>query len=469
MTTAVLSDDGLRWTFPLSALEHGAFVFCGLLLYILATRIGRQRRHPSTAVAWVLSIAVVPYLGVPLFLLFGRRKFSRPHGHVPTPHGLQEKPAWATGLLAALDLPAPTHNSSACFHEDGHQSQAALLALIANARHSIDLCTFILAADATGNALGAALMQSARRGVRVRVLIDAIGSLRYARSRLHALRDAGVEVRWFMPVLHNPLRGRTNLRNHRKFVVCDGSALWSGGRNFADDYFVDEEGENAWPDLSFIVQGPLAQQVRWVFEHDWHGAGGRSQPMPSTLPALVHAPDGIPAQLLPSGPDHADDTLHALLLTAAYHARERIVAVSPYFVPDDALLAAWCIACRRDVSVTLLLPARSNHRLADLARERSLRELANAGAHIYFFPQMIHAKAVIVDNDVALCGSANLDGRSFFLNFELTTAFYGPAQIDWLAHWIERKVKLSRRYVVQEPAWWRDMIEGMVRALGFQL
>jgi cardiolipin synthase len=463
---------GLRWTFSPSALEHGAFVFGGLLLYVLITRISRQRRNPSSAIAWVLAIAVVPYLSIPLFLLFGTRKFSRPNrtAQVRLPaDGHQPGPVWATGLLAALAVPPPTRNRSIRFHEEGGASQRALLEMIDAARQSIDLCTFILGADATGDALVAALIRSARGGVRVRVLIDAIGGLRSARSQARALRDAGVVVRWFMPVLHNPLRGRTNLRNHRKLVVCDGETVWSGGRNFASEYFIGIDRQPAWPDLSFVVQGPLAAQARLLFQRDWHAAEGRNRPLSPGIAAVGDAEIGIPAQLVPSGPDYADDTVYALLLTAAYQARQRIVAVTPYFVPDDALLAAWCMACRRGVQVILLIPARSNHRLADWARERALRELAAAGAQIYLFPAMIHAKAVIVDDQLALCGSANLDGRSLFLNFELTTAFYGPSEIAWLAAWVEQRVQRAHRYVAHEAPWWRDVVEGMVRAVGFQL
>lgn len=463
---------GVRWTFSLSALEHGIFVLGGLLLYALVTRIGRQRRHPSTAIAWVLAITVVPYLSIPLFLLFGTRKFSRPirPAHVPLQSGCEHAcPVWATELLAALAVPPPTHNRSVRFHEDGVASQRALLDMIASARHHIDLCTFMLCADATGNALVAALIRSARGGVRIRILIDAIGGLRSARSQTRALRDAGVLVHWFMPVLHNPLRGHTNLRNHRKLVVSDGETLWSGGRNFASEYFIGGNRQPAWPDLSFVVLGPLAAQAQLLFERDWHAAGGRNQSISPAMPSVGNATNGIAAQLVPSGPDYADDTLYALLLTAAYQARKRIVAVTPYFVPDDALLAAWCMACRRGVRVTLLIPARSNHSLADWGRERALRELAEAGAHVHLFPAMIHAKSVIIDDDVALCGSANLDGRSLFLNFELTTAFYGPSEIAWLAAWVEHQVQRSSPYSAVEPPWWRDLIEGMVRAVGFQL
>ena len=175
------------------------------------------------------------------------------------------------------------------------------------------------------------------------------------------------------------------------------------------------------------------------------------------------------AQWLPSGPDHADDTVHALLLAAAYHAQRRIVAVTPYFVPDDALLDAWCLACRRGVRVSLLVPARSNHRLADIARERALRQLAAAGAQVWLAPAMVHAKAVLIDDDLALAGSLNLDARSLFLNYEAMAAFYGEQELRWLSQWCARLIATARPYHARQPSWARDIVEGVVRSVGFQL
>ncbi|KIF83740.1 cardiolipin synthase [Noviherbaspirillum autotrophicum] len=459
----------MRWIVSLSALAHGAFVFSGLLLYVLVTRIGRQRRHPSAAFAWVLTIAVIPYIGIPLFLLFGARKLVRPHrpDHPSFPLDAdQAGPVWATRLLAVLAAPPQTHNQMVRFHEDGLASQRAVLTLIEQARQRIDLCTFILGDDALGNALVAAMVKSAQGGVRIRVLLDRIGGLRCARSQLRAMRDVGIDVRWFMPLLHTPLHAHINLRNHRKLVVCDGESLWSGGRNFASEYFTGSQGHSAWLDLSFVVTGPLASQAALLFECDWRAAAGNAHSISFGRPP---AATGSLAQLVPSGPDYADDTVYALLLTAAYQAQQKIVAVTPYFVPDEALLGAWCMACRRGVRVILLIPVRSNHRLADWARERALRDLCLAGAEVYLFPAMLHAKAVIIDDDLALCGSANLDGRSLFLNFELMTAFYGRTEIQWLTAWAMRYVQQSDRYEAQEPSWWRDLIEGIVRVVGFQL
>jgi cardiolipin synthase len=464
----------------MTVVEHGAFAFCGLLVYVLVTRIGKHRRQPSAAVSWVLLIAMFPYLGLPLFLLFGTRKFARPGGLVHAPLvsaadrlGPAVAPAWATQVLASFDLPPAAVNRAVVFHADGIQSWRALLEVLRGAKHSIDLCTFILGHDETGTAVMTELSRAAGRGVRVRLLLDAIGSVGASRSGLRAPRAGGVTVQWFMPLLHNPLRGRTNLRNHRKVIIADGAVLWSGGRNQAVEYFVDRPGEPAWEDLSFTVEGPLAAQAQRVFGHDWSVASGRARPLripPEEAPAAPEPPPSGPvAQLVPSGPDHVEDTVYSLLLSSAYRAQTRILAVSPYFVPDDALLSAWSLACRRGVRLTLLIPRRSNHPLADLARERALRQLAQAGATVLLYPGMMHAKAVVVDDELGLCGTVNLDARSLFLNFELMVAFYGSTEIDWLAGWIAQRSLAAEPYDASAPGWWRDLLQGVVRTVGYQL
>lgn len=462
----------MRSPVSLSPLEHGIFVLVGLLVYVMVTRIGHQHRHPSAAIAWVMCIALLPYAGVPLFLVFGTRKLARARRAAPVDprrdRGVSA-PQWALGLLAALDVPPPAHSRSIAFHADGAASLRALLESIDTARERVDLCTFVLAADEVGLPVAEALERSARRGVKVRVLVDAIGGWRASRRLVRAMRRGGVAVRWFMPVMRNPMRGRSNLRNHRKLAIVDGERLWSGGRNLACEYFLDGPRGPGWLDLSFVAEGGIAEQAHGIFEQDWRAADGRT-PRPAPLvPPAREAAGGVAAQLVPSGPDHADDTVYALLLAGAYQARERILAVSPYFVPDDALLAAWCIACRRGVQLTLVVPRRSNHRMADLARERALRALSAAGARVLLHPAMIHAKAVIVDDELALCGSVNLDGRSLFLNFELMTAFYGRHEIDWLAGWIGQRARDGEPYAAHRPSWGRDVLEGLVRAVGFQL
>jgi len=460
----------------LSGLGHAVLVVASLLLYVLATRIGHQRRHPSAALAWVVGLVAFPYLALPLFFFFGARKVARPPRHVPASEQVAAAtvpagaPPWATRLLAGMELPPAVGNSQAHFYDGGAASLEALIGLIDSAEHTLELGTFLYGNDAVGAAVTAALVRAVQRGVTTRLLLDAMGSLKTPRRQLRQWGRAGVRVRRFMPLWHNPLRGRTNLRNHRKVAVADGQRLWSGGRNLADEYFMDRPGHPAWVDLSFVVHGPLAAQAQAQFRADWRVARGR--PMHSlALPADPRPamPAPVLAQWVSSGPDHADDTLHALLMSGAYQAQQRIWAVTPYFVPDDALLDAWCLACRRGVQVRLLVPRRSNHRLADWARERALRQLVAAGAQVWLAPGMLHAKAVLIDDELALCGSLNLDARSLFLNYEAMAVFYGAEEVRWLADWHMRQLALAQPYKARQPSLVHDIFEGVVRAIGFQL
>ncbi|GAB1387537.1 phospholipase D-like domain-containing protein [Melaminivora sp.] len=458
----------------LSGLGHSIVVALGLLIYVLGTRINQQRRHPSAALGWVLGMVTLPYLTLPLFLLFGVRKFARPapRHHWQAPPARAEGPAWAAQLLAGMEVAPAVRNQRIELHADGRQALDSLLATMASARRQLDVCTYVLAADAVGQQVAQALCQAVQRGVQVRLLVDAVGSLGMPASLLARLASQGVQVRRFMPLLRNPLRGHTNLRNHRKLVVADGQRLWSGGRNLASEYFIDQPQRPAWVDLSFELHGPVAAHAHVQFGTDWRIAQGRAlrrmrrAPHP---PALPQPGQGPLAQWIASGPDHADDTVHALLLAGAFHARQRIVAVTPYFVPDDGLLDAWCLACRRGVQVDLLVPARSNHRLTDIARERALRQLAAAGARVWLAPAMLHAKVVLIDTQLALVGSVNLDARSLFLNYEAMTAFYGAQELRWLGHWCQQQMTQARPYQAQPPSLARDLLEGVVRALGFQL
>ncbi|NMM76632.1 cardiolipin synthase [Rhodococcus sp. SRB_17] len=459
----------------LSGLGHAVLVAASLLLYVMATRIGQQRRHPSTALAWVVGLVAFPYVALPLFLLFGTRKFARPARHQRAPAPAADMPAgapaWATRLLSGMELAPAVPNDAVAFHADGAASLQALIGLIDSAEHSLDLCTFLFGNDAVGRSVTDALLRCARRGVTTHVLLDAVGGLQTPAPVLRQWAGGGVRVRRFMPLLHNPLRGRTNLRNHRKLAVADGVRLWSGGRNLASEYFTDRPGRPAWTDLSFTVHGPLAAQALAQFRTDWRAARGRPHRAARILapPVAPERSGGALAQWVPSGPDHADDTLHALLMSGAYQAQQRIWAATPYFVPDDALLDAWCLACRRGVQVRLLLPRRSNHRLADWARERALRQLVAAGGEVWLAPTMLHAKTVLIDGELALCGSLNLDARSLFLNYEAMAAFYGLGEVQWLSDWFEHQRALAQPYRARPPSWARDIFEGVVRAVGFQL
>ncbi|MEO5695897.1 MAG: phospholipase D-like domain-containing protein, partial [Burkholderiaceae bacterium] len=169
------------------------------------------------------------------------------------------------------------------------------------------------------------------------------------------------------------------------------------------------------------------------------------------------------------GPDQVDDTVYSLLVTAAYRSSQRIALVTPYFVPDAALLTALCLAARRGVQVDLLLPARSNHRMSDVARRRALRTLAAAGGRIWLAPQMVHAKLVLIDDTLALAGSVNLDSRSLFLNYEMMVAFHDRDAVARFGQWFEQERAPAEPCTPQRAGLLRDIAEGLVLWVGFQL
>lgn len=455
---------------------HGFATTLAILFYALQSHGAPQRRQPAAAIAWMLFIVLLPYLALPAYAVFGTRKRPRPPT-TPIAHPLPGPPErWAIDTLLALGQPAPAAYDQLKIHANGASARASLLAVLNRAQHSIDLCTFILARDPLGEEVLSLLCERAQAGVRVRLLLDGMGSLMNRPPDLQRLHRAGGAFAIFASPLRSSLKGRTNLRDHRKLLLVDGEQvhgqLWTGGRNLAAEYFNGAAGAPPWRDLSFELSGPLVHQAAQLFERDWRFANGwpaldDSASVPSQNDS--DTPSGEGAQLVASGPDQADDTVHAILVAAAYRAQRRIALVTPYFVPDASLLMALCLAARRGVQVDLLLPARSNHRLSDFARGRALRSLAQAGGRIWLAPGMHHAKLAVFDNTLALAGSANLDSRSLFLNYEVMLAFHKSTDVNSFEAWFNTEFDSTQAFQAIEPGLLRDMAEGLILWTAFQL
>lgn len=453
-------------------------VVSGLVIYVAASHSLNQRRHPSAAIAWVMGILLVPYITLPLYFAFGSRKVvvSRPNpvdrlsaAAAPTTHTTAAR---SQQLCRAMGLHEPVEYVDLSIHEDGMQALKALRRIIDGASRTLDISTFLLGRDVLGDEIADRLKQRASDGIKVRLLIDGIGIYLGGYPDLKALAEAGVEVVRFVSPFRSPKRGRTNLRNHRKMIIADGTRLWCGGRNLAAEYFEGDPrpilGRKPWLDLSFDLSGELAGQALSQFEQDWAFATERSLPEARVFETLESGSKTL-AQLLPSGPDRPDDTIYTLLVSGGFTSQKRILAVTPYFVPDASLLTALTLAARRGIEIDLLLPAHSNHRLADFARHRSLRDLVAAGGRVWLHPSMIHAKAVIIDDELALAGSANLDGRSLFLNYEMMVAFYDRKAVRAFARWVDARRQEADPYVARRPGIVRELAEGLLLWLAFQL
>jgi cardiolipin synthase A/B len=455
---------------------HSLVIVISVLAYILTTRAQRERRPPSIAIAWVLGMIALPYLVLPMYLMFGRRKL--PRKTLPRSGARSFAGHWAQDLIESFGLPGSSP-AAINMHRDGRDSADALFSVMSSAVSRLDICTYILGDDAFGREAMQRMIERARRGVDVRLLLDGVGAIQLPRACFKSLELGGVETAIFSPLFARRTQGPRNLRNHRKMVIADGVHLWAGGRNLAAEYFLGLAGAPAWRDLTFDLRGPVAEAAAARFELDWVAAGGKPAPADATTAATAVAATVIAgnasqsaaseAQFLPSGPDQSEDTVHALLIDGCFQARDRMLAITPYFVPDVSLETAMRLAARRGVRVDLVIPASSNHRLADFARSRALRSLSQAGVNVHLMPYMSHAKAVVFDHSLALSGSVNLDSRSLLLNYECAVVFYGRAEIDWLAQWIDAQIPETVPFNGRPPGLLRDLCEGLLLTVAYQL
>ncbi|SHL34086.1 cardiolipin synthase [Desulfatibacillum alkenivorans DSM 16219] len=429
-----------------------------ILAVLVLAHILMTRRSPPSTLAWLMAIIFVPVLGVTLYLLFGGRKTqhmieSKPL--LPEPEQTIDSGELAPGAYIQNKRHGvfrPYAKNSTVLLSDGVHAFHETIRLIEEAQESVYLATFIMGKDRTGSWLIEALAAKASQGVRVRLLMDALGSMKINRRFTRHLTAAGGKVDFFMPMMRLPFRGRANLRNHRKILTVDGRSAIVGGMNLAHEYMGPKMAPGRWLDMAMMVEGPVVANLETVFRSDWKFASGETLPE-SVIPPWENS-DRRQAtlQVIASGPDVKGDSLRDSLLTWIFKAETRAWIVTPYFVPDELLVQALSIAARRGVDVRIIIPRRSNHLMADLARAAYLTYLQEAGVSVMLYqPGMLHAKAIIVDDTVAVVGSANMDMRSLLLNYEVALAIYTPAVIrevdawmGWLlSHCLPRQTKAS--------------------------
>jgi cardiolipin synthase len=310
---------------------------------------------------------------------------------------------------------------------------ARLTAEIDGARRYVHVLMYIFEDDEVGRAVAEALARAARRGVAVRVLMDAIGSRGGLRHQAPALRAAGSEVIAVMPLrLWGPNAARFDLRNHRKIVVVDGDAAYFGSQNIvsarANRGMVNEE-------LLVRAQGPIVAHLGAVLLADRYLETGNVPPESDPLePLPVNTESAGLAQVVPSGPGYSEGTAEAVMIALMYGARARVVLTSPYVVPSEAFLAAMIAAARRGVTVDLIVDAESNKPLVQLAQQSFYDAMLRAGVRIHrHFGSFLHAKHMSVDDEVALIGSSNFDIRSFALNAEVSVLVFDRGVVAALA------------------------------------
>ncbi len=437
-------------------LAHGLlpdlFTIAGFVLALfLIARLMSEKRAPANTFAWLLLIVLVPYVGVPLYLLLGGRKLRRlaerkSHLRPALPARPTSPSAFATAPIAhtvmASGAGAPVAGNSLRLLTTGEDTYAELERRIRSAHHTIHIATFILGRDDTGRRLVELLADRAREGVKVRLLLDSVGCMFLSRAFVRSIRQAGGEVVWFMPVWLFTSRGSANLRNHRKIAVFDHCAAIVGGHNLAREYMGPTPFRRRWRDFGAVLEGPAAALLNEVFIADWCFASRQSvKKLQAEIDgaAVVQARGASELQVVASGPDVPGDPLYEGILAMIQEAKHSLWIVTPYFLPDEVLLRSLLVKAHAGCAITLILPAHSNHPVTDFARRHYLRLLRRAGVRVRVFEAgMMHSKAMIADDCVALLGSANFDLRSLFVNFEIGVLVHSAADVLTMKAWAER-------------------------------
>ena len=420
-------------------LHVGTLVFLAHVLGVIAAcHAILHTRTSQGAIAWAVSLVAMPYFTVIPYLFLGRSKFAgyadarrlenetlRTRAHPPEwdiEASLLGRPTEALGhhfvrsLTRLGGLPFLPGNSVRTL-VNGEATFAAILDAVENAKNYVIVQFFIIRDDALGEMLKDALLAKAAQGVRVYVLYDSIGSFDLPHRYVASLLAGGVQMHPFATNRKFVNRFQLNFRNHRKIVVVDGERAFVGGHNVGVEYLGGKPPLSPWRDTHIEVRGPAVASIQFVFTEDWYWA---TQELPQFDSPPVATADGMHCLVVPTGPADKQETCSLFFVESINAARERIWITTPYLVPDEAVFAALRLAALRGVDVRILIPSRRDHRVVFEASKLYAYDSVRAGVRIFRYrPGFLHQKVVLIDDVAAAVGSANLDNRSFRLNFEI--------------------------------------------------
>jgi cardiolipin synthase len=417
----------------------------------IARAILRPHREPASRVAWVVVMIVLPIVGILAYVLvgetsIGRRRVGRMREVLTRLPAPEQAPGWnATNIQPEIpDRFTPLFRvgysvngfqavggNQARLLPDSNASIEALVTDIDAAKDHVHLSFYIWLPDNNGLKVVEALKRAAGRKVACRALADGLGSRLLVRSEhWHAMRQAGVHAATALPIgnmLLRPLRGRIDLRNHRKIVVIDNTITYCGSQNCADPEFRIKAKYAPWVDAMMRFVGPIARQNQHLFASDWMAQV--DEDLADYLRRPLRAGEaGLTAQVIGTGPTVRYSAMPELFETLMYAAHRELVITTPYFVPDEAMHAALCASARRGVATTIIFPARNDSWIVAAASRSYYGELLNAGVKIFEYEGgLLHTKSLTMDGEVTLIGSANMDRRSFELNYENNILFHDPA------------------------------------------
>ncbi|MGB5254606.1 MAG: cardiolipin synthase [Sedimenticolaceae bacterium] len=449
-----------------------------LQLAVIARAILRPHRDPASRIAWVAVIAAIPILGIFAYLLFGetsigRKRIDRNHAVLaelppPAPPKVAEEgrdraeiPAHYAPLFRlgeTINGFPPVGGNAARLMADSNSGIDSMVADMDAATDHIHLIFYIWLADNNGLKVVEALKRAAARGVACRAIADGLGSRAMLRSKhWEAMREAGVQVAVALPIgnpLLRPLHGRIDLRNHRKIVIIDDRITYCGSQNCADPEFRVKPKFAPWVDALMRFEGPVARQNQHVFASDWMTY------VDEDIRGLLEAPidatgDGFAAQVIATGPTVRSSAMPETFGALLYGARRELVITTPYYVPNETLQSALCAAAHRGVRTTIVFPARNDSWQVAGASRSYYRGLLAAGVEIYEYEGgLLHTKSITLDGEVTLIGSANMDRRSFDLNYENNILLYDATLTAAMRARQESYIALSRTVKMSDVEAW---------------
>jgi len=465
----------------------GAVVVVWLVVTALA--VGHAimyRRDPRSTLIWMWVSLALPIVGAWLYWVLGINRIER---RAVRRLGRREKPfetfdrshvdaesdphRKAVGHLVSLRkiadrvtrMPMLPGNAIEPLH-NGEQAYPRMLEAIGRAERSVTLVSYIFDWDDVGREFVAALDAAAERGVRVHVLVDGVGVLGSFSRMGRLLLESGAEVATFFPVRFPWGRIRLNLRNHRKILVVDGKVGFTGGMNISSRYLIESGSANRVEDLHFELTGPVVAEMQHAFVEDWALATGKVLQGEAYFPRLTPIGPAL-CRGISSGPDEDFEDIHWILQAALTSADFDLQIATPYFVPTAALVTGMVMAALRGVRIRLVLPSLVDYRFMRWAADAYLWQLLEHGIEVYRRPPpFVHTKLLIADRRWLLFGSANLDPRSFRLNFEFNVEAYDAVLADRLSAWLDGRIAESQRVTLEQmdsrPTW-RRLRDGVAK------
>lgn len=464
-----------------------------LLIYLLQilTIVFLEYKHPSKAVAWLLILFCFPLIGFVMYYFLAQkytaRRRMRKHGRwaeyasegevyvlsivnrveeLNNTHMHEHERLFS--LVSTLSASPVTGCNRTEVLTNGQATFESMLTAIRGAKRHIHMEFYIIRNDGIGTIFQEALIAKAKEGVKIRIIADGVGSIDLRRKYVRKFQQAGVEFHWFLPLRVSFFRRRLNYRNHRKIMIVDGIIGFVGGLNIGDDYLGMNRKLGFWRDTNLRVEGDGAYAMQDVFLHDWSFVKNSTPNRRDLFPR--HMCQGREQlKIISSGPDASWNAIQELFFGVLSSAKERLWITTPYFIPDSSIRLALKTAAVSGIDVRIIIPGKSDSRIVDWGSLSFVEELMQSGVRFYQYQKgFAHAKTFIMDRALASIGTANLDMRSFFSNFELTAVLYDEQAIERLEQDFHRdfadSVEIDYAEFIHRSRWQRAA-EALARLL----